>query len=152
MPGWLTSFTRLYIDKSFKEIFVADIKIWLRNTRGQSRKWWMIRSLDDLYLTYSRILVVFYCCYTWICHLDLSTLYLIASCDGCHARGRRRLLNPEHLFVLLSEPISHTSIQYMDFVEIFNVSLDLSTIYFIFLIFLGVELPLCIVAIVVTLS
>ena len=22
---------------------------------------------------------------TWICHLDLSKLKLIASCDGCHA-------------------------------------------------------------------
>ena len=54
--------------------------------------------------------------------------------------------------MLLSEPISPTSIQYMDFVEIFNVSLDLSTIYFIFLILFGVELSLCVVAIVVTLS
>ena len=41
-----------------------------------------------------------------------------------------RLLNPEHLVVLLAGPISHTSTQYMDFVEIFNISLDLSTIYF----------------------
>ena len=40
----------------------------------------------------------------------------------------------------------------MDFVEIFNVSLDLSTIYFILLILVGVELPLCIVVIVVTLT
>ena len=39
----------------------------------------------------------------------------------------------------------------MDFVEIFNVSLDFS-IYFIFIILMGVELPLCIVVIVVTLS
>ena len=44
--------------------------------------------------------------------------------------GRRRLLNPENLVVLLAGPISHTSIQYMDFVKIFNVSLDLSIIYF----------------------
>ena len=131
---------------------MADIKILLRNARDQSRKWWMIRSQDNLYLTYSKILVVLYYCCTWICFLDLSTLYLIASCDGCHARGRRSLLNPEHLVVLLSEPISHTSIQYMDFVEIFNVSLDLSTIYFIFLILVGVELPFCIIAMVVTLS
>ena len=34
-----------------------------------------------------------------------------------------------HLVVLLAGPISHTIIQYMDFVKIFNVSLDLSTIY-----------------------
>ena len=89
----------------------------------------MIRSQENLYLTYSRILLVVCWCYTWICHLDLSIPYLIASCDGCYARGRRRLLNPEHLVVLLVGAISQTSIQYMDFVEIFNVSLDLSTIY-----------------------
>ena len=38
--------------------------------------------------------------------------------------------NPEHLVVLLAGRISHTSIQYMDFVKIFNIVLDLSTIYF----------------------
>ena len=54
--------------------------------------------------------------------------------------------------MLLAGPISHISIQYMDFVEIFNISLDFSAIYFIFLILVGVELPLCIVAIVITLS
>ena len=32
--------------------------------------------------------------------------------------------------MLLAGPISHTSTQYMDFVEIFSISLDLSTIYF----------------------
>ena len=32
--------------------------------------------------------------------------------------------------MLLAGPISHNSTQYMDFVEIFNISLDLSTIYF----------------------
>ena len=53
-------------------------------------------------------------------------LKLIASCDG----GRWHLLNPEHLVVLLAGPISHSSTQYMDFGEIFNISLDLSTIYF----------------------
>ena len=42
--------------------------------------------------------------------------------------------------------------KYMDFVEIFNVSLDLSTIYFIFLILVSVKLLLCIVVIVITLS
>ena len=39
--------------------------------------------------------------------------------------------------------ISHTSIQYMYYVGIFNVSLDLSTIHLIVLV--SVELPLCIV-------
>ena len=32
--------------------------------------------------------------------------------------------------MLLAEPISHTSTQYIDYVEISNISLDLSTIYF----------------------
>ena len=36
----------------------------------------------------------------------------------------------EFLFVLLAGLISHTSTQYMDFVEIFNIVLDLSTTYF----------------------
>ena len=54
--------------------------------------------------------------------------------------------------MLLAGPISNTSIQCMDFVKISNVSLDLATIYFIFLILVGVELPLCIVVMVITLS
>ena len=58
--------------------------------------------------------------------MDLSILKLIASCDGCHAWSRRRLLNLEHLVVLLAGPISHTSTRCMDFVEIFNIILDLS--------------------------
>ena len=53
--------------------------------------------------------------------------------------------------MLLAGPISHTGIQYMDFIKIINISLELS-IYFIFLILVDVELPLCIVVIVVTLS
>ena len=32
--------------------------------------------------------------------------------------------------MLLAGPISHTSKQYMDFVEIFNIKLDLSVGYF----------------------
>ena len=35
----------------------------------------------------------------------------------------------EHLVMLLAGPIAHTSIQHMDFIEIFNISLDLSTVY-----------------------
>ena len=49
--------------------------------------------------------------------LNLSELKLIASCDGCHAWGRRRLLNPERLVVLLAGPISHTGTQYTGFVD-----------------------------------
>ena len=49
--------------------------------------------------------------------------------------------------MLLAGPVSHTSTQYIDFVEIFNISLDF--LLFILIILVGVELPLCIV---VTLS
>ena len=58
---------------------------------------------------------------------------------------QRCLLNPEHLVVLSVGRISHASTQYMDFVEIFNIVLDLSTIYFLILV--SVELPLCVVVI-----
>ena len=47
-----------------------------------------------------------------------------------HNDGILYLFNAEHQVVLLAGPTSHTSIQYMDFVQIFNVSLDLSTIRF----------------------
>ena len=51
--------------------------------------------------------------------------------------------------MLLAGPISHTSTQYIDFVD-FYISLDLSTIHFAhFRNLVGVELPLCVV---VTLS
>ena len=78
--------------------------------------------------------------------LAVSILYLIHSCDGCHASGRQRLLNPEHMVVLLAGLISHTSIQYMDFVVIFNVSQNLSTIYFAHFSGCCIVLPLCTVA------
>ena len=45
--------------------------------------------------------------------------------------------------MLLSVPISHTSTQYIDFVEVFNISLDLSTDTLLILV--GIELPLCVV-------
>ena len=84
----------------------------------------MIHSQDKLYLTCNRNLPAF------AIYMDLSMLKLIASCDGCHTRGRRRLLNLEHLVMLLAGSISHISIRHMDFVEIFNISLDLSAILF----------------------
>ena len=66
--------------------------------------------------------IVYSHCFVWIYHFNLSTLYLTASCDGWHGWGRRRLLNLEHLVVLLAWPISHARRWYMNFVEIFNVS------------------------------
>ena len=54
-----------------------------------------------------------------------------------HQADKAYTIRTEHLVVLLAGPISHTSIQYMDF----NVSLNLSTNYLLLL--MGVELPLC---------
>ena len=36
----------------------------------------------------------------------------------------------EHLVTILAGPFSHTNTQYIEFVKFFNISLDLSTIYF----------------------
>ena len=33
--------------------------------------------------------------------------------------------------MLLAEPVSHTSTQYMDFLKMFNISLHLSSIHFV---------------------
>ena len=57
-------------------------------------------------------------------------LYVFAIYQGKYAQCKRRLLNPEHLVVLLTGPTSHTGTQYIDYVEILKISLDLSTIYF----------------------
>ena len=62
--------------------------------------------------------------------MDLSILRLVAGCGGCRAWGGRRLLGLEHLVVLLAGPISHAGARCMDFVEIFNVVLDLSVACF----------------------
>ena len=62
--------------------------------------------------------------FTRICRLDLSKLKFIASCDGCHALGRRRLLNPEQLDQFFTLALNTLIL------SIFYISLDLSTIYF----------------------
>ena len=81
---------------------------------------------------------------TWSSHLDLWILYLIADCDGYHAWGRRCLLNPEHLVVLLAGPISHTSTQYIDFADFFIF--HWICLPSILLILVGVKLPLCVLS------
>ena len=54
-----------------------------------------------------------------MCHLDLSKLKLIASCDGCQALRRGPLTqSPQHLVVLLPGLISQPSTQNIDFVKI----------------------------------
>ena len=55
----------LRLKKFFKK-FKADIRISLRNTRDQSRKWRMIHSQDNFYFTCSKILVAF------LFYMDLS--------------------------------------------------------------------------------
>ena len=64
---------------------------WEMPNVNQGNGEWFIPRMIFL-LTYSRILVVFGII-TWICHLDLSILYLIASCDRYHTWGKRRLLS-----------------------------------------------------------
>ena len=79
-------------------------------------------------------------------YMDLSILYLIANCmhEADDAYSSRSMWSCYWLDQFL------TSIQYMDFVEIFNVHWIclLSTL----LILVGVKLPLCIVITAVTLS
>ena len=45
--------------------------------------------------------------------------------------------------MLIARPISHTRIQYMNYLEIFSFYLDLSIIHLLVLV--GVELPLCLI-------
>ena len=55
---------------------------------------------------------------------------------------QRTLTHPEHLVVLLAGPISHTSTQYIDFVDFFMF--HWICLPSILLILVGVELPLCV--------
>ena len=151
MPGWLTSVTRLlslepWALRSLSKNFMADIRISLRNARGQSMWWWTIHFQNNFYLTCDRNLG--FLLFTWICHLDLSKLRLIATCDRWHAWGRQCLLNLEYLVVLLAGPISHTNTQYIDFVDFFFIFHRIC-LPSILLISVSVELLLCVV---VTLS
>ena len=61
--------------------------------------------------------------YNRCCPLDCHFLSIDAGCEGCHARGRQRLLNPEHLVVLSAGPIPHNSIHLLiittDFVALY---------------------------------
>ena len=78
-------------------------------------------------------------------YIDLSLGFVNTLSDFwfCHTRGKWQLLNPEHLVMLLTGSVSHISIQCMEYIEIFNIPLDLSTIYLLVLV--GVELPLSMV-------
>ena len=69
----------LRLEKSFNaRNFVADIRISFRNARGRSKYVMVNHSFQDsLYLTCSRNLVA--SLFTWIFHLDLSILKLIAN-------------------------------------------------------------------------
>ena len=106
---------------------MADIRISLRNTKGQSRKWWMIHSQDSLHSIYkqdfSRFLTF---------HIDLTLgfvntfIWFLAVTVVMH--------EADHAYSMRSTrscgPVSHNSTQYMDFVETFIIVLDLYTIYF----------------------
>ena len=91
----------------------------------------MIRSQDSLYLTYSRILVIFHILHRFVTRI-CQYFYLIASCDGVMHESDVACSIREHLVLLLAGPISHTSTPCVDFVEIFNIVLDLSAVFFSF--------------------
>ena len=80
---------------------MADIKISLKNGRGDSSPGTVLFISNKILVPLSLIYMDF--------HLNLTVLYFIASWDRCHTRGRRRLLNPEHLVVLIAGPIVHGS-------------------------------------------
>ena len=68
-------------------------------------------------------LSLFFKFYYWFCRLDCHFLTIDAGCDGCHAWGRQRLLNPEHPVVLSAGPIPHNRIHLLiitaDFVALY---------------------------------
>ena len=73
--AWLIDFCHKATEpwglRSLSRDFMEDIRISLRNTIGQSMQWWTIHFQDNIYLRGTS--------FTWICHLDLSRLRLIAS-------------------------------------------------------------------------
>ena len=79
-PGRVIDWTSFSHQKSYGR-YQDFIEKYQRSVKEMVNDWFQ----DNLYLTYSRISVPFCCCYTWICQLDLSILYLIASCGRCHA-------------------------------------------------------------------
>ena len=68
----------LRLEKSFKKFYGRYQDIIEKYQRSVK---WMIRSQDSLYLTYSRILVIFYIL-LWFVTRICQYFYLIASCDG----------------------------------------------------------------------
>ena len=64
----------------------------------------------NLWKMVSKNTSLFFKFYYWFCRLDCHFLSIDAGCDGCHAWGRQRLLNLEHLVVLSAGPIPHNSI------------------------------------------
>ena len=65
---------------------------------------------------------------------DLSTLKLVAICDRCHASGRRRLFNLDHLVVLLDSFLF--AVTHLGSV-IIGTCLQKSAIFLSFLLFLN---------------
>ena len=119
VPGWSTSVTKLY---SLEAWGVFQEILW--STSGSHREIPEVSQCNGerfisrlIFILHVARIYSFLLLFRWICHLDLSWLKLIASCDGCHAWGRQRLLNLEQLVVLLAGPISHTSTQHIDFVN-----------------------------------
>ena len=103
---------------------------------------WSWFPVNILITLLNKIFIFFFCICFIESHIPLSFSFTLIHLKFLKAAGfilllsctygwcRRRLLNPHCLVMLLFGPISHTCNQYMDFVETFNISLNLSTIYF----------------------
>ena len=96
----------LWLEKSFQEFYGKYQDLIEKYQRSIKKV--VSNSFPRQSLFYIRHDFDHFCCFTWICHLDLSMLNLIAS-----------LLSLEHLVILLPGPISHTTIQCMDYIEMF---------------------------------
>ena len=101
----------------------------------------MIRSKDSLYLTYSRILVIFYILHRFVTRI-CQYLYLISSCDGV-------MHESDDACSIRSTWSCYWLDQFLTLALHASILSTFSTLYwiclpFVFLILVGVELPLCI--------
>ena len=129
--------------RSLSRNFMTDTKIWLRNTRGQSRYWWTIHSQDNLYLTCGRNLTALRGFLTRIC---LYLNWLLAVTSVIHEADDAYSIQSTCSCYWLDQFLT-LALNTWILLKFFNISLDLSAIYFAH--FSGCWASLCIV---VTLS
>ena len=146
--AWLIDFCHKAIKpwglRSLSRNFMADIRISLRNIGGQSMQWWAIHSQDNFYLTCSRNLVAF------VIYMDLSLGFVTWIC--LYLNWLLAVTGVMHEADDAYSVWSTWSCYWLD--QFLTLALDawilskFSTLYWIclllvFLILVGVELPLC---------